>query len=267
MLEIGQPDHRHPGHIQGGAAIAHLLFVAIQGCRARAQLPKGRRERVILAGVTHRIDNARKIENRAIGPPRARGDDPAILQQIPAQTFQHAIAHLVGKLGAFREHHLAISLNQLHIAARGCDPCIAIIGQLIGAQHAPALEGFHSAACHYQGSVLIILDFIGRKSDGRVLRCTGGRRWRCGRCGRLLGRQGWRNAWRRGHRWQHRGLRKRKAWCRSQQHQQKISPGPAQHSNHPQDAAAAPLPAGIRRPPAPRRPIPQEACPLHRIRQ
>ena len=267
MLEIGQPDHWHPGHIKRGAAIAHLLVVAIQGCRARAQLPKGRRERIILAGVTDRIDNARKIENRAIGPPRARGGDPAILQQIPAQPFQHAIAHLIGKLSAFREHHLAICLDQLHIAARGRHTGISVIGQFIGTQHAPTLEGFHISPRNHQRGVLIILDFIGRKSDGRVLRCTGGRRWRYGRCRRLLGRQDWRNAWRRGHRRQHRGLRKRKAWCRSQQHQQNISPGPAQHSNHPQDAAAAPPPTEIRHPPVPRQPISQEACPLHQIRQ
>ncbi len=92
-----------------------------------------------------------------------------------AQPFQDAITHLIGQDRAFREHHLTISFDQLDIAACGGDTGIAIIGQFISTQDAPALKGFHPAARHYQGGVLVVLHFIGGEGDWRVLG-GGGRR-------------------------------------------------------------------------------------------
>ena len=181
MLEIRQPDHRHASHIQQDSAIAHLLFRSVQCRRAGAQLPDRWRQGIVLAGVADRIDNPREVKYRTICPPRTGGGNAAILQQMAPQPFQNAIAHLIGKLCAFGKHHLAIGLDQLHIAARGRHACVAIIGQFIGAQDAPALKGFHPTTGHHQRGILVILHFIGGKGDRRR------RRW-CSGCGRRCSR-------------------------------------------------------------------------------
>jgi hypothetical protein len=87
------------------------------------------------------------------------------LRQHGRDLGEQPVAHVVGKLGIFGEHHLAVGLHHRHMAARHDPAGGAVEHHAVGRHHLIALPSLHMAARHHDIVVAVVIQLVGDEAD------------------------------------------------------------------------------------------------------